>query len=166
MSIIVTPRLPENRLITKIDELEKQLAELRSKQISGSDVLALSTSVASLSPAYSLTTSYADIGLQTVVTPVADSTALFIAVFVFDANGSAVTTDNAAGIILVNGTPQVDEVRFSFESGDSVASCANSYSLSLTANTTYTVKLQAKNDTANRGAVTTDTTLSYWLYKS
>lgn len=166
MSANTTHQLLSNQLIARVAALEQIARELKTKQVSGSDTSAIQVGVSSLSSNFNLPLgTYADIGLEVNITPTEASTAIVIATFAWDANGAAVADDNVYGRVLVDAVAEADLAFYVFTVGSSEATTGNVYAVSLTA-AAHTIKMQAKNDLAARGRVTTDSTLAYWLFKT
>lgn len=166
MSSIVTPQLPANSLSTKLDELERLAADIRSKQNTGSDVqVPLVASVVTATSHTMIIGAWQDIpGLTTDITVVEASTILVLLSAGLSGNPFLGDSDLSA-TIAVDGTRQTDEAR-AWMSGsppiDDIAAL-QVYAFSL-ATGAHTIKAQVQGN-VGLGVVLQDSAFAYWIFR-
>lgn len=154
-------RALDNRLFYEIDQLKRQVAELRTIQLSGSDVLAVTVANVIASGTTTLSAVYQDIGVSATVDLTVASKIYVSAVWGFDANGLAAYYN---GRLLVDGVAESQLVEHYLQAS-SILTIKQSYVLSLAIGS-HTFKMQAVNDTGAGGRTTTDSNMSYIIFRA
>ena len=169
MSKIITPRLPEQRLVTRIEEIERQLEELRTKQNAGADIISTTTSNTLVSQSsIDLTTTLQDVP-DTEVTEVlsVDSTVFFSAHFELFNKADVHTSHLAFGVIDIDST-SYGSARLQWgtaHSGESMrASVALNRVVDLDAGS-HTFKLQAQVSAGTVGSCSIDSGYFYMIFR-
>ena len=168
MAINTTDNLLQNELINRLTKLEQQMEGLRTLQIAGANAIAPEIYSVVASADLSLTTSFQDIaGMTQTFTPTGTVILLAYAQIHFAGDGSASAGDEARAIFAGSGGITLGSARshyITYQGANSEHNLTLIRYYAATADTALTIKVQAKNDTGNRGIVNSGATGSEPTY--
>jgi len=159
-----------SQLVDRIAKMEQGLREIRTKQLSGSDVLSNQQNFVSATSNVVLSTSWQDItGATVTFDPAIGVTARIIIITVFEFQGAgAGSSGTCQGRLNVDTVGQTD-MAIADVSGTIIATPAMAYSITLTSGASHTLKLEASlvsGGTPAGDCVAAGTSFLYWYYRN